>query len=670
MKLNSNTIVSIRSCTLFVSVLLAVTLTACGGGNGSAGKPVGSTTSSGSSGSGTSGSGTTSTTGSIAMKLVSNSGCTANTVTTTCPLTATATLTDATGAAIPNAVVTFSNSLSLTVLSPTTGSTLTNSSGVATVQVATAGVPVAGQNGSAGTINASSTVGTSTITSSQNYTLGNSSVSLSVVTPSTSPFNLNAYGSTSIVVQVNSGGAIYTAQPVTVDFTSTCATNGKATLPASTATVNGQAVVTYTDKGCGAADTVVASVSGSTTSVVINVAAPGIGSMNFVSAVPSDASIVFAGSGGAGRTSTAILTFEVVDTFGNPLSNVAVTFSNNNTTIATLGNSLGITDQNGDVSTTVSAVGASGSPAVYPAAGTLAVTAVATVSTSPLVTVSAISSNVIVSTGVPVQAAMSMGPGQHNVEGRDWLGGTTNISFFLSDANGNPVVDGTPVAATTNEGGISNKTNSSNPGCTTVNGQCTLTFTTQNPETDVLSGVTQYGIATITGTSTNDTTIPLTATTTVYLSGSFPNFYTYNGSAFTWSNGAVFDLGSACSGTVAVWLSDEVGNPMAKGATIAVTAVTTGLTIGTYYPTAMPDDGRNTAAEATVANPVANLTNGSSLPAVFNANLFATEITIPVTAPSACGTGTAAATASFTITITNPNSGSSYITNFGIKYLD
>jgi len=660
---------SARRLAGLLTVLTALTLSACGGGNGSAGTPLGE-------GKGT-GTGTTTVAtavGTISLSLVSNASCPASVVTSTCPLTATAVLKDSAGKPVADQVVTFANSLTLTVLAPTAGTVLTDATGTATVQVAIAGTGV-NQTGTAGTITVSATVGTATVTNSKNYSLGNSAVTLAFASPATSPFNLNAYGSTTVAVNVSSGGTLYTAQPVAVTFTSTCVAAGKATLPATASTINGQAVVTYTDAGCGQSDTITASVSGaqSVNTTIID-AQPGVGSINFVSAVPSDASIVFLGSGGSGRVSVATLTFEVVDTNGHPLSGVPVSFSDNNLTVSTLGNSSGLTGSNGQVSTTVNAVGPTGSPPVYPAAGTLAVTAVAQVSST--VSVTAISSNVVVSTGVPVQAAMSMVPASHNIEGADYFGTTTSISFFLSDSNGNPVVDGTPVAATTNEGGVSGATGSS-PGCTTLNGQCKLTFTTQNPATDVLGGVTQYGIATITGTSTNNTTTPLSSTITVYMSGSVPYFYYYNGSHFVWTEGTTFDFSGSCSGTLALWLSDEYGNPMAKSTSIGVAAVTTGFAVGTYAPTAVPDDGRYLAGDATVANPSANLLNYASLPLNslthvlnFNANIFATEISIPFTAPNTCGSGTTPTTGQIQVTIGDPASKGSYVATFGITYLD
>ncbi len=678
MKLKLTPIFTAQSWATIMSLLLLAVVTGCGG-SGDGGAPMGTTASTGGGSSGS-----TSATGGLTLQLVSGTNCPANAVTTTCPLTAKATLTDGNGKGIANSIVSFTNSTTLTVLSPSAGTALTDSSGVATVQVMTAGVPAAGDNGTAGTVTASavppatstsSTASTTTLTASQSYSLGSSAVTLSIITPASSPFDLNAYGSTTIAAQVSSGGSVYKAQPVTVTFSSNCVTNLKATLPSSATTINGVAIVTYTDQGCGTTDQVTASVNGSTASVVLNIASPAVGSINFVSATPSDASIVFQGSGGSGRTSSAILTFEVVDTTGAPKDNVSVAFSNNNPSLATLGNSTGVTGSNGQVSTTVTAVGPTGS--VYPAAGTLAVTASTTVVGS--VVVSAISSNVIVSTGVPIQAAMSMVPAIHDLEGIDYFSAkdATSVNFFLSDVNGNPVVDGTPVAATTNEGGISGASGS-NPGCTTKNGQCSLTFTAQNP---VWSAATGIGIATVTGTSTNNTTTPLSESITMYLSGSTPYFYIGN----TWVNpdaGGSISLGS-CKGTIYLKVSDQFGNPLGTGGTVSATDPGSVVEFNTVGGSPFADDGRTDPSLATFSSPSTQIANyaalitrnntyyaglqatyGAGLTTLFNQYVFARTVGIPYSISSGCPGGNE----SVIVTFTNPNSGITWDIPFNLSF--
>ena len=145
-------------------------------------------------------------------------------------------------------------------------------------------------------------------------------------------------------------------------------------------------------------------------------------------------------------------------------------------------------------------------------------------------------------------------------------------------------------------------------------------------------------------------------------------------SQLIWVEGGTFSLApGACSGYATLYLSDEYGNPMAKGTSISVAAITTGLVIGSYTPTSVPDDGRYLADQATVS-PSTKLSNYASLPLDalthkldFNVNIFATRIDIPITAPATC-TGTGKNTAAFSVTITTPVTKTSYTADFGINY--
>ncbi len=650
MKLNSKAQFSARSGTLLVSVLMAIALTACGGGNGSAGAPIsGSGSGSGSSGSG---SGGTTAGAKVAMVLKSastGSGCTDNIVTTSCQVIAVATVTDATGKPVPNTIVTFANSLSLTNLSPTSGTAATDANGVAQATVSAAGLPTTAQSGSAGTINASATVGTVTVTAKQTYTLGNVTVNLVTLLPAnnsaTSPAAVNAYGSTQISVQVNANGTPYTTQPVGINFTSSCVQNGSATLTPTATTINGIAVVTYTDNGCGSKDVIVASVGSQTASIYLNVTPPGVGSINFFSANPTTSSIVFSGTGGTSRTSTALITFQVVDTQGKPLQNTPVTFTDNDPTqaLAVLNTTTNTTGTDGTVTTSVTAVPASGNPVP----GTLTVTATATVNK---VTVTAISNKIIVGTGTPAPKSFSIAAKEWNLEGFNYFGTQDIISVFIADSNGNPVVDGTQVVGTTDEGSIGSS-NSSNAGCTTTNGQCQLIFTSQLPNCSPVTIVngqpstascTSWGIATLTFTASDGTNTPITDTEYLYQSGSYPRiFYNDPVSAMTYeSSGST--LNGTCTGTdttIGILLTDQVGNPMPIGTTIAVKTTATGVSFGTIFPATLTSTSYSKTGGFLKSAVTNSLWNGPA-----NAVINGTALSIPVTA---CGAGT-----SFPMTVT------------------
>lgn len=580
----------------------------------------------------------------IALALASSAACPSNTVNASCPLTANATVTDATGAPIANTLVTFANTLIYAVLSPSSGTVLTNSQGVATVAVNASGLNPVNANNSAGTVNVSTTVGGVTVTSGKNFSYGNTTVTLSVATPVVNTSTaVNAFGTTIIQIQVDSNGLIYTAQPVSVSFSSSCVSLGKATLPASVTTVNGLATVTYTDIGCGQTDVVTASVAGAQpVNVTLQVAAPGVASINFVSASPSDQSILLLGTAGTGRTSTATLVFKVVDQRGVGVSNASVSFTNNAPTIATLNgaNSSGVytgtTQTDGTISVTVTA--GSTTP------GTFAIVATTTAGSG---TVTATSNSIVVSTGAPVQASFTVAPAVFNIEGFSHAGTTTTVTTYIADVHGNPVVDGTPVEATTNEGSIGNSSGQSG-GCTTINGNCTLKFTSQNPTCLVDSTNTcivgSIGLATITATSTNQTTVPLSGTAYIYMSDGHPTFYSsVTGTTVNVTGGATL-VTHSCSPNISLIVADTNGNPLPYLTSFAVTTTTTtGLTLGTIFPASNSNIGYGTGF--TFAGAKNGIVNGQT-------------ITIPYTLASpllACNAaGTHTASFNFSVNTTTP----------------
>jgi hypothetical protein len=155
-----------------MGLVLAVVLSACGGGGGDAG---GSSAVSG-AGTGTTGStgtGTTSSTvASVMTVTLQDAGGTAvNGITTAGSFTAKAILTDASGAAIPGKAVTFGLSSTIATLSSTTA--LTDSAGIASVGVA----PTAGASSGAVTLTASATVSNAVATGTKDFSSAGASTS-------------------------------------------------------------------------------------------------------------------------------------------------------------------------------------------------------------------------------------------------------------------------------------------------------------------------------------------------------------------------------------------------------------------------------------------------------------------------------------------------------------
>ena len=331
-----------RSLWLVISFSLFCCLIACGGSK--------SSSSSSSTGSNT----TTTTQGFLSLTLTYH-GSSTNSVTFGFPITATATLTDSSGNAVSGAVVTFAAAdTTLVTLTPASGTALTNSSGVASVSVAALNSSSAGATSI--TASAPITSGGTTTTISSNalgITVNGAALTLGAITlgqPS-----IYAYGSTSLSVPVFVDSTAANV-PISVTFTSPCASLGKATIPAAT-TVGGIAASTYTDNGCGMSDTITASVTGATASTTINIVNQI--SLNLSSNVlsygtPVTATATLRNSLGQ-LVSGAIVTFAVTDsslvTFA-PTTGTAVT---NNSGVATVQLNTAGTGSSGATSITASA---------------------------------------------------------------------------------------------------------------------------------------------------------------------------------------------------------------------------------------------------------------------------------------------------------------------------
>jgi hypothetical protein len=397
------------------------------------------------------------------------------------PARITATVKNANGAAIANAIVTFTTSDPRDTFSGGANTALTDASGVATATLTTSNTA-----GGASTVTAGSMVSGTAVTNSLNYAVGSSTISLSALSlPSTT---LSAYGTASISVNVLNNGVAYTS-PMTVSFTSACAAAGKATLTASVTTVNGIATASYLDNGCNNAapgDNITATLmNGVTATGNLPVSSPAIGSIQFVSVttnpVTTPTMITLKGTGGASRSETARVVFRVVDSAGNPLGNAPVSFSLNTSLGGLALSSLSSTSDptTGNVVTNV-------------LAGTFSTAVRVTATTGALSTQS---DQLLVSTGVPAQDAFSLSASTHNIEGWNYDGTTTTLTARLADHFHNPVPDGTAVYFTSEGGSVA-------PSCTTVGGVCTAVLTSQNFRPD--SNLNGHGRVTVLARATGE----------------------------------------------------------------------------------------------------------------------------------------------------------------------
>jgi len=298
--------------------------------------------------------------------------------------------------------------------------------------------------------------------------------------------SLSAGGSTSLQVSVvDQTGAAYTT-PTAITFNSPCVGEGLATITAmgtspASATVTtstGLASATYVAAGCSGSDVITATATANSQSLsasaTVTVAQAAIGSIQFISATPSN--ITLKGVGSAGGSATSTVVFKVLDTSGGPRADATVTFALNTTVGGiSISPTSGTTDANGQVQTIVSG-------------GTVATTVRVTASTvAGSSTISTESNSLTVSTGIPTSNNISLAVGSStvcpNVEAWDRDNVTVPILVSMTDRFSNPVPDGTTVNFQTTLGGIAATCQTGTPTAAAGSGQCTINWTSKAPYT-------------------------------------------------------------------------------------------------------------------------------------------------------------------------------------------
>ena len=369
------------------------------------------------------------------------------------PATVTATVTDGTGAAVVGGLVTFATTTpAIGTVTPTTALTDATGQAVTTLDGVAAG---------ADNVTATVDIGGNAVTGTATYSVGAAVVTMSALTFGVNP--LSANGSTSVSVDVFSGGVLVT-NPVAVTFSSTCSVAGTATLSSPVTTVGGTATATYTDVGCGGVDVITASVAGVSVTGNLTITPPATGSILFVSAVP--AQIALKGTGGLGLQETSVVTFKVLDSGANVLAGKLVNFALSTTVGGiTLSQTSGTTDALGQVAVSVSS-GTVSTP----------VRVIATTLGGPagLTTLQTQSDVLTITTGIPDQDSASLSATTLNIEGWNVDGTPTVLTMRLADHFNNPVPDGTAVNFTTEGGQIVGT-------CSTTGGACPATLTSSNP---------------------------------------------------------------------------------------------------------------------------------------------------------------------------------------------
>lgn len=470
---NFNALGLIARIRLAFLMMLALAIAGCGGGGGGSSSsdcPTAFSTSCGTTGGGSSGGGTTTATPTVSVVIVDGTGAATTTLPSSGSVTVNATVKDAAGAVVKDAVVTFTTEASLGIFNPASGTALTNSSGVATIQMSAASLSAAG----AAAVNAAATVASTSVSGGATYQVG--AANLTLTNFLISKTDIDAYGTSTVSVTVNVNGSPSTS-PLTVGLASGCAASGKATLASSVQTINGVATATYTDKGCNGTDTITVSVLDKTVQGTIRSAGPAAANIQFVSATPG----MIALKGTAGLVDVSTVTFKVVDATGNAVPSANVDFYLSNWTGGiklddkTQAQVDALTVTNGSSTTVLGKVrkqtAADGTVSVTVQAGSnpTSVWVLAKLKDSTLETQS---SKLVISTGLPTQDRFSLSVGTHNIEGWSYDGVQSSLTVYAFDRVGNPVPNGTTVNFVTEGAGVS-----PSPGvCSIQDSTCTVQF--------------------------------------------------------------------------------------------------------------------------------------------------------------------------------------------------
>jgi hypothetical protein len=373
---------------------------------------------------------------------------------------------DGAGVAAANAVVSFSSSDDSLIEFPGTGdaaSALTDKDGVAVIKIK----PVTVTTSGAVTIRASGvTLAGKSATAAANIAVG--AAPLVVGTLSFIPAQsgtLAAFSTAALNVPITSAGAPAT-DAAGLTMSSLCTGDGTAKLDKGALT-NGVQAVTYTNLGClRVTDVITVSIGNSSQTISIQVGAAGIGTIQFVGSDLAGSSIVLRGSGGLGRKESALLTFRVLDQNNNGLAGVDVNFKATTTTGGlVVAPAKGTTDATGLVTTTVSS-------------GTLPTPVrVQADATRNGVTISGLSDTLTISTGLPIQKAMSLSVDAYNIEGLNYDGVVANLTIRLADQYANKISDATAVNFISEGGSVGS---SAQGACTTTEGACSVELTSQS----------------------------------------------------------------------------------------------------------------------------------------------------------------------------------------------
>lgn len=431
-----------------MAAALLACLAACGGGGGSAGTTTGGSGSS-------SGSTTTTGTATLSLALLDSAGAvlSVNAVTSGGTFYARATVLDAAGVAVPNALVTFSTDSTIGALS--SGAVLTNASGVGKVQISPANLTVT----SAAQLTAHVSVNTVALTTSLNYQTSAANVTISSVTAN--PSSISALQSSAVTANVTVNGVAATAGQVAVSFSASCGS-----FSPSTATTSSAGVVSTTYQSTSACSGAV-SLSASATSATsaggsITVATAQAANILFDSATPT--SLVVSSATGSKQSTVK---FKVVDGLAGGMGSQFVTVS-----LDAQSSAAGVTFNVGGALTaanqTVTTDGF-GFASVIIQSGTLPTPVIVKGAVSA--SMFAFSSGIVVTSGKASQNNSSLAATKTSIEGLNIDGIQTILTMRASDRQGNPIPTGTAITFVASHGTIQGSC------LTDATSSCSVTYT-------------------------------------------------------------------------------------------------------------------------------------------------------------------------------------------------
>ena len=456
---------------LLVAAVFLFTVTACGGGGGGGG---GDSFYGGDNGP---------TTYYLAAVLLDANGAPTNEVTSASPATLQVTVTKngKNGAAVSGVVVTATASAGL--ISPASGTALSNSAGIATFRVD------ADTAKGAGTITVSAESPAGSVTATLNFQVGSSGLRLGYIDGDglfieneigIEPDSLlasQAVAQLSLAILDEDGNLASSSESVA--FSSGCIASGQAVLDPNSPVVSGDGKIStsYTAAGCSGDDQITASLEGSTAQAfgTISIASPQANGFTFVDAVPTTIVLRGTGGGSGDRSESSTVSFRVVDSNNAPLGGIKVDFS-----LTTYVGGLRLSP-----ATAVSATDGMVKVNVFSGDIPTAVRVIATAAAGDGSgqQVSTVSDILTVSTGLPDQNSFSVSVTDGFVveDGMTMDGIEKTITVRMADKFNNPVPDGTAAVFTTEYGAIE-------PSCETTAGSCSVTWTSQAPRFPTLTG--------------------------------------------------------------------------------------------------------------------------------------------------------------------------------------